>query len=589
MRTQAALDHEAQPRYFVTIRVSDGKDDAGNPDPTPDATIDVTVTVTDAPGTVTVSSTRPLVGRALTATVADPDAPVSISTWRWERSAEGVTWSLIAGATTALYTPGATDHGRYLRATVTYTDAEGTAKEATSGQTQRVARRISPPPPPPPPGPGGGGGGPACAEDVHGNTAAQATDMTLDTETAGAICPAADVDYFTVTAPDRGLLFVDTISSVNTRGTIWQDGGVLASGPTSSSQQDDRLGARVQAGQVVVALRGQGGATGAYDIVVTFVRGTLENPGLASFQSGLGLLSGWVCEANVVVELEISGLDHTYRLEAAYGTDRADTEGVCGDGDTDNGFGLLFNWNLLLLDADPPRDTGVFTVRAVADGVEFGQATFTVTTLGEEFLEDVTGETVVRGFPSPGAAVRLVWQQANQNFVLAPLDGTPVESPPATEDTPEDAPVGALENPGPASFQSGLGLLSGWVCEANVVELEISGLDRTYRLEAAYSADRADTAPVCGDQDNGFGLLFNWNLLGDGEHTVVALADGVEFGRATFTVTTLGVEFLQGMQGETVVADFPSAGEAVRLIWQQANQNFVLAPFADDAAGRNGQ
>ena len=228
-------------------------------------------------------------------------------------------------------------------------------------------------------------------------------------------------------------------------------------------------------------------------------------------------------------------------------------------------------------------------MRAVADGVEFGQATFTVTTLGEEFLEDVTGETVVRDFPSPGAAVRLVWQQANQNFVLAPLDGTPVESPPATEDTPEDAPVGALENPGPASFQSGLGLLSGWVCEANVVELEISGLDRTYRLEAAYSTDRADTAPVCGDQDNGFGLLFNWNLLEDGEHTVVALADGVEFGRATFTVTTLGVEFLQGMQGETVVADFPSAGEAVRLIWQQANQNFVLAPFADDAAGRNGQ
>ena len=80
-------------------------------------------------------------------------------------------------------------------------------------------------------------------------------------------------------------------------------------------------------------------------------------------------------------------------------------------------------------------------------------------------------------------------------------------------------------------------------------------------------------------RDNGFGLLFNWNLLGDGDHTVRALADGEEFGRATFTVTTLGVEFLQGTQGETVVADFPSPGEAVRLIWQQAQQNFVLAPL----------
>lgn len=37
---------------------------------------------------------------------------------------------------------------------------------------------------------------------------------------------------------------------------------------------------------------------------------------------------------------------------------------------------------------------------------------------------------------------------------------------------------------------------------------------------------------------NHFVLPFNWNLLGDGTHTVRALADGVEFDRATFTVTT---------------------------------------------------
>ena len=40
------------------------------------------------------------------------------------------------------------------------------------------------------------------------------------------------------------------------------------------------------------------------------------------------------------------------------------------------------------------------------------------------------------------------------------------------------------------------------------------------------------------------------------------------------------------MQGETVVADFPAPGETVRLIWQGANQNFVLAPLSENSAGQ---
>ena len=62
-----------------------------------------------------------------------------------------------------------------------------------------------------------------------------------------------------VTAPGQGLIFVDTIGRVQTRGVIWQNDVVLASGSTSR-QPDDRLGARVQAGPVVVALQGQGGS-----------------------------------------------------------------------------------------------------------------------------------------------------------------------------------------------------------------------------------------------------------------------------------------------------------------------------------------
>ena len=93
-------------------------------------------------------------------------------------------------------------------------------------------------------------------------------------------------------------------------------------------------------------------------------------------------------------------------------------------------------------------------------------------------------------------------------------------------------------------------MLSGWVCDAEEVVIEIDEMP----LVTAYGTSRADTAAVCGDTDNGFGLLFNWNLLGDGEHTVVAVVDGVELGRATVTVTTLGEEFVYDVAGTVCAA-----------------------------------
>ena len=76
--------------------------------------------------------------------------------------------------------------------------------------------------------------------------------------------------------------------------------------------------------------------------------------------------------------------------------------------------------------------------------------------------------------------------------------------------------------------------------------------------------------------------MFNWNLLGDGEHAVVAVADAVELGRAAVLVTTVGEgedeEFLEGVTGGCAVEDFPAAGETVRLVWQQRLQNFMIAP-----------
>ena len=214
---------------------------------------------------------------------------------------------------------------------------------------------------------------------------------------------------------------------------------------------------------------------------------------------------------------------------------------------------------------------GEHTVTAFVDDIELGRATVTVTTLGEEFLRGVSGECEAADFPTVGERVTLAWQESLQNFVL--VAGTA----PAGENKAGPAGVGYLENPGAASFQSGIGVISGWVCAAEAVEIEIeTERGEVAQYVAAYGTERLDTREACGDTDNGFGLLFNWNRLRDGEHTVTAFVDEEELGRATVQVTTLGAEFVQGVEGACEVADFPALGQTVTLEWQQNQQNFVI-------------
>ncbi|MGE0824386.1 MAG: hypothetical protein AB7G75_06410 [Candidatus Binatia bacterium] len=131
---------------------------------------------------------------------------------------------------------------------------------------------------------------------------------------------------------------------------------------------------------------------------------------------------------------------------------------------------------------------------------------------------------------------------------------------------------GVLENPQPLTIESGIGVVSGWHCNANLIEIQFDSFDR---LEAAYGTARGDTQATCGDTNNGYGLLWNYNLLGTGQHTVRAFADGVEFASATFTVVTLGQEFVRGASATASTSLF-EIGQEVRLQWQESKQNFVI-------------
>ena len=99
----------------------------------------------DQLGIVTVSPQTPVVGKAVKATLSDPDGSTSGEMWRWETSAHGaepeLVWATIAGALSNSYTPvAANDSGMLLRVVVTYDDGTGTGKTATSTATERVDR-----------------------------------------------------------------------------------------------------------------------------------------------------------------------------------------------------------------------------------------------------------------------------------------------------------------------------------------------------------------------------------------------------------------------------------------------------------------
>ena len=116
-------DADVNNAYLVTIAATDASSNSSS--------LEVTVSVTDVDerGSVALNSDQPQVGTELTATLTDPDGPVSVATWQWARSSDGSTnWVDIAGGTSVSYTPVDADLNHYLRATATYDDIHGTGK-----------------------------------------------------------------------------------------------------------------------------------------------------------------------------------------------------------------------------------------------------------------------------------------------------------------------------------------------------------------------------------------------------------------------------------------------------------------------------
>ena len=136
------------------------------------------------------------------------------------------------------------------------------------------------------------------------------------------------------------------------------------------------------------------------------------------------------------------------------------------------------------------------------------------------------------------------------------------------------APKGALENPQPNDYASGIYLFSGWVCDAETVQIDLDGVQL---LDAAYGSDRLDTVPPCGDADNGFGVLVNMANLAPGEHQATLYADGQQVAQSAFKTADLSTgEFSTDLAGCAVSQNFPGSGKETVLRWTTSQQGFEI-------------
>ena len=138
VKSGATIDFESRSSYTVTLTATDDEGD------TDTVTVTINVTNIEEPGSVSLSASQPQLGVSLTATLTDPDGGITGQIWQWSRgnTATG-SFSNISGATSSSYSPVQDDVGKYLKASVTYTDTLASDRSATKTADNAVVATVT--------------------------------------------------------------------------------------------------------------------------------------------------------------------------------------------------------------------------------------------------------------------------------------------------------------------------------------------------------------------------------------------------------------------------------------------------------------
>ena len=204
-KTGQTYDFETKPSYSVTVTADD--DNGGT------ATKAVTINLNnlDEDGTVTLSPTQPAARSPVDATLTDPDKGVTNVTWQWAKSTtQNGSYTDITSATSDSYSPTDDDVGEFLKATASYTDDEGSGKNAEKSTTSAVQSGTNRAP---------DFGDLTATRDVAENTAANGN--------VGAVVGATDLDSddltYSLTSTDASSFTVDNTGQIKVGATTMLD------------------------------------------------------------------------------------------------------------------------------------------------------------------------------------------------------------------------------------------------------------------------------------------------------------------------------------------------------------------------------